>query len=684
MEKQFLVIIDNIPSLKIILSINNTISSIKKYFNSYPNYKISFFVNSSFELKTFDTDKYDLWDLRSVWDKIDDGFIYLDKILFKLPKDIKEKTITKFRSEKSYNSYNTSDLKSWLQKSIRRVKPEEAIWTSVELYTLPEQRIVTNLFNRIRIIAMEDIGVANPLIVKKVYDTLEKLEINGKPKLPVTEEDIIKIGELVSYMARSKHLRMASDYKAVFMTPKIRNKLIDLFPEIYKNHGKYINEKTKNVIFLGEKMVKLLIEKNDSAFYIMSSILDMGKLSFKTYRSNHPAYYILSLIGDLSKKLKVKFSPETDILVKWLKGGIINSKIDYNLPIYYAMLIILKRDELKEPETKMEKIEIKNFISNRVILKIPDYALDKHTLTGLRKGKTAIDFAKEGAYVENESDLLNKEYRKVYLETKNIKPDIPKLNNGIKNLESEIFDFDVRVQATVTDYRQDTYLATEKKTGRFVFVKGPYKTEEEVNIPIKLSEMKTVIAPNLPNIKLEKIKLIPDLFPNLPWGIRRHLDRNKEYWFLISESLIKKPVPRKIHNTKKWGDVEVIDYSKIDEPKKPDILKLKENELYSYILNLLFRYALGIPDIADRNFMLMKDGRVFSTDEEGFNKNINIRNKIGAKKAEFILENIEKEWDKIEKDIDDWLKNSVKLELEWIVKKLKEMKNLKYIKTIFE
>jgi len=682
MEKSFLVFVDNVPTLKTILSNSITIGEIKNYINSiYPNYKIKFFINSSNELKTFDNNEYDFMNLSSLWDKIDNGMIYLDKISFELPKDIKEKTITRFRSEKSYNGYNTSDLKSWLQKAIRRSKPEEAVWASVELYTLPEQRIVTNLFNRLRIVAMEDIGIANPLVVKKVNDVLEKLETKGKPTLPVKEEGVLEIGELVSYMARSKHLRLASDYKAVFMTPKIRDKLIERFPEIYKDHLPYINEKSKDSKVLGEKMVKLLTEKNDASFYIMAKILDLEKLPFKTYRSNHPAYYILSLINDLAKKLNVKYNPETDILVKWLKGGIINSKIDYNLPLYYAMLMILKRDELKEDKVEMEKSEIKNFLPNRKILKIPEYALDKHTLTGLRKGKTSIDFAKEGAFVENESDLLNKEYRKLYLESKNIMEESPKSETP---LESDVFDFDVRVQATVTDYRQDTYLATEKKTGRYVFVKGPYKTEEEADIPIDISEIKSFIDPELPNIKLEKIKLIPDLFPNLPWGIRRHLDRSKGYCFLVTDSLLKKPVPRKIHNTTKWGDVEVVDYSKVREPVKPEVLKLKGEALYSYTLNLLFRYALGIPDFADRNFMLMKDGRVFSTDEEGFNKSVEIRKKIGNKKADFILNYIKKDWDKILKVIKKWEKRSVNLKSEWITKNLRNMQDLENIEKIFE
>lgn len=688
-EKKFLVYINKVPSFYLPLPKHIKIEEIKNYFlKNYPNYSIRFFVNSSYEIKVFLTNKYNSTNLESIWDKIDNGFILLKKS-FHLPKDIEEKTITTYRNETSYNGYNTSDLKSWLQKSIRRNKPDDAIWAAVELYTIPKQGIVTNLFNRLRIIAMEDIGIANPLIVPIVDEILESLQTSNKPKLPVKEEGVKKVAELASYMARSKHLRAASDYKAIFMTPYIRNTLIKMYPNIYQKHIPYIEEKNEDPKILGQKMIDLLREKNDSAFYMMAKILNLKKLSFKTYGSSHPAYYVLSLIKVLSDELNLKFSVHVDILVKWLKGGIINSKVDYNLPIYHAMLMILKRDEMKMPEINMEEVEIKNFLPNREVLKIPEYALDKHTLTGKRKGKTSIDFAVEGAFVENEDkELLNPNYREVYLESKNIKPDTIVKTNLVKDeipLESDVFDFDVRVQATVADHRTDTYLATEKATGRFVFVKGPYKTEEDVKIPITVYNIKKLIAPELPAIQVEKIMLKPDFFPDLPWGLRRHLDRTKGYWFLVSESLLKQPVPRKMHNTPKWGDVEVIDYSKVDEPKKPEPLKLKGKALQLYVLNMLFRYALGIPDEADRNFMLMNDGRVFAVDEEGMNSNTNFKNALREKKSGMILKYVKENWDEIEPIMNKWMERSKDLGIEWhwINKRLKDLQTIYGIKKIF-
>jgi copper chaperone CopZ len=609
---------------------------------------------------------------------------------FTIPSDavFEEKTNTTFRQEKTYNGYDTGELKSWLQKAIRRSRPDQAAWAAVELYTLPKQSVVTNLFNRLRIIAMEDIGVANPNAVKCVEEILSGLEtVKGKPKLPVKAEGVLKIASLAAYLAQSKHLRLCSDYKAVFMTPEIRPQLSNLFPDIYKDHTAAISfiNKNKDPKILGKKMVEMLEKKNDCAFYLMASILDLETLPFKTMRSQNPAYYILDLIGKLAEKLEVEFSPEIEILAKWLKGGIINSKIDYNLPLYYAMLMILKRDEMVDPgfDCAKEVVEVKNFLPKVKAMKVPEYALDKHTMAGLRAGKTAVDFANEGALVENEDEsLLNPEFRELYLRSKTLKPGdnsniagktktlkaaavgktkvVEKTKVAEIPLESEIIDFDIRVQATVADSRCDTYFGVERSTGRRIFVKGPYKNRESAMVPVTAYEIKKVLDPKLPSIKLEMRMMKPDLFPDLPWGFRRHSDREEGHWFLISDNILTvDPIPRRMHNTKVWGDVEVVNWSKIKEPSVPAPLKLKGAALDNYVINMIFRYALGIPDQADRNFMLMNDNTIYSVDEEGIGSDTNFKNALKEKKCEVIRKYIKSEagWKKLSLRLKGWLES---------------------------
>ena len=47
---------------------------------------------------------------------------------------------------------------------------------------------------------------------------------------------------------------------------------------------------------------------------------------------------------------------------------------------------------------------------NNKKLKIPEYALDKHTKNGRKQGKTIKDFREEGCKLKNESKLYNKKY----------------------------------------------------------------------------------------------------------------------------------------------------------------------------------------------------------------------------------------------------------------------------------
>ena len=627
-----------------------------------------------------------------------------------------EHTNTSFRQETSYNGYDAGELKSWLQKAIRRNHPDEAAWAAVELYTLPKQSVVTNLFNRLRIIAMEDIGVANPEAVQCVEEILSSLETaKGKPKLPVKADGVMKVAKLAAYLAKSKHLRLCSDYKAVFMTPEIRPELMKLFPDIYtKEHITTLAfvAKNKDAKVLGKKMVELLRTKSDCAFYLMASILDLETLTFKTLRSQKPAYYILDLIGNVAEELDVMFSPETGVLAKWLKGGIINSKIDYNLPLYYAMLMILKRDDMADPEMKCAKqdIVVKNFLPKVKVLKVPAYALDKHTAAGARAGKNAVDFANEGALVENEDDTLAKpRFRELYLRSKTVKsgesPKKPKKKkpNVAKKpkkdevpLESDIIEFDIRVQATVSDSRCDTYFGVERSTGRRVFVKGPYKDEDAAMIPVTVYELKKVLDPELPAIKLELRMMKPDLFPDLPWGFRRHTDRDVAYWFLISDNILTAdPIPRRMHNTKVWGDVEVVDWSKIKEPSVPAPLKLKGVPLDNYVLAMLFRYALGIPDCADRNFMLMKNGAIYSVDEEGMQSDTNLKNFLKGKKCDVIQKYIRSSggWKKLNARMKGWLasykKNKACIEIligesGWLSTRLVVLQNQEKTAAIFE
>ena len=70
---------------------------------------------------------------------------------------------------KTQNGYDFYELLSALQKCVRRGLEEQAVYFAVELDGFNS----TALWNRLRIIASEDIGCANPLM-PILIETLEK------------------------------------------------------------------------------------------------------------------------------------------------------------------------------------------------------------------------------------------------------------------------------------------------------------------------------------------------------------------------------------------------------------------------------------------------------------------------------------------------------------------------------
>jgi len=80
MEKLILVYLDKVPVLNVAASKNTTIKEIKKILqDKYPKYNIRMYINSVNELKVFDTDKYDDMNLETVFDKMENPVILLEK-----------------------------------------------------------------------------------------------------------------------------------------------------------------------------------------------------------------------------------------------------------------------------------------------------------------------------------------------------------------------------------------------------------------------------------------------------------------------------------------------------------------------------------------------------------------------------------------------------------------------------
>jgi hypothetical protein len=348
-------------------------------------------------------------------------------------------------------------------------------------------------------------------------------------------------------------------------------------------------------------------------------------------------------------------------------------------------------------------------------LQLDEYVLDMHTRAGRRAGKGRAVFAAEGALVVRECARVTRpEYKRFYELLKQRQDDVLAVParraavscaepaDGAQSTEiiaigdpaaapseSEYLRFEVRAQATCSDYRPDTYLATERATGRHVFVKGPYRSAEEASVPARLCRVKRLCMPELPATSVELKLLVPDLFPDVPLGTRRHVDRARPQWFLVTDSLVPADAPRTMHSTPVWGRVEVVDWAALalrDGGRGvPAVLSLSGARMRGYVLALLFKWALGVPDVADRNFLLVADV-VYSCDEEGFGRDVSYVASLKRRKCDYIKAYVRSRWAELGPVLASWLErvrtNAARVrvtlavrDVDWLVRRLERLQS---------
>ena len=193
---------------------------------------------------------------------------------------------------------------------------------------------------------------------------------------------------------------------------------------------------------------------------------------------------------------------------------------------------------------------------------------------------------------------------------------------------------------------------------------------------------------------MEIVKAIPDLF-TVPLGLRNKLPAGKPFPFLVFEDISGQSThfPFIFKESKLWTKTKVVDWSKLIECRIPDIKTLKDTDplaFKDYVNNLLFRYVMGIPDQADRNFLYIPSTHsIYSIDEESINKSINLYTSLNKNKAKIVYTYIKNNWQDIKKLMNEWF---IKLSLFFkddpegtkdILDKLLHIQNLNYIKAMF-
>jgi hypothetical protein len=142
------------------------------------------------------------------------------------------------------------------------------------------------------------------------------------------------------------------------------------------------------------------------------------KLEKKIYKRSHPIYIVWKWVFEYHKKIMKSnvLSDVLNVLFEWYNTYKFREQW---LFVAQAVAYLIKRDELdfyicELPKVVVYKSYIPHFKTEKI--DIDEYCIDKHTYEGRKKGKSNIDFAIEGSYVENEIiNLVGRDYREIFL-----------------------------------------------------------------------------------------------------------------------------------------------------------------------------------------------------------------------------------------------------------------------------
>ena len=566
-------------------------------------------------------------------------------------------------------------MKSGLQKYIRRGVADKALFCAGELDLFKEapekaqgEGIRTNFLHRLIVIFMED--VENMSLFEEVHKTMRLLfqERDKADRNPSKETHLIS--ELVTQLCLSTKARVCSHIRAVF-NPKYKPihakypTIAAWWDEIEKNQPL---EKDDHLEFLCTMFKKYLAAKSPLAVYYGFQIEQSEqKLKEKLFRSSKPVWF---LFQQLLSPLSPAKSERVHRFVEWYKdhiGGMNEGFMCWLLPLLCELGIV---PESEKPVFHKETVPTtwdRNYSGE--VFTPDEYVLDKHTSKG--RGKGLIEFAVEGAKVENQAPFVHPLWKQFYedgkffeeaglaavkgeLPIRRKKPTIGRLpvaqEDEKDELESHAFTFLVRTQITTMGSKMDVYLAKDA-SGKVVVVKGPYASYAEINVLLSNTEWKK--AHGLPYNAFEVRRLIPDRWrEGVPLGARNSVDRSQPSNFLVFDSYIKEEeICTKMHRSKVWPETEVVDWDKIPFHFDYKTRPLTDQEYVDYIHAVLFRYLLGISDYADRNFV-MKDGRVISIDEDVENKPINVYDTLKKNKAVVLYQWLKDNYHKL--DVASW------------------------------
>lgn len=328
---------------------------------------------------------------------------------------------------KTFSGIDFDVAKSALQKYIRRNMPQKAILAAIELYRLMEvggDPGVSNMYNRLAIIANEDIGPANLPLALEVTRLVESGNRN-----------IYRLVTMVQLMSESPKTRMMSHAWHTYANPEGRavatNIGLPVDTTFIQSDIEYINENRNSDLFMTNDpenirpyvliFLKRLYEKDFNAFSWAYFFMETAKDITLTKRKKYIDGNTRSTTGKsdilLWKVLGKILPPEThNILVEAYYNHTENRPVLQN-----AILIALyglpytKLDIEPSVEIWRQQPVLQQMLDGEFPLEVDAFAIDKHTRKGRTLGLGIKEFVDEGATVVPQSEqFYSKTLEQIY------------------------------------------------------------------------------------------------------------------------------------------------------------------------------------------------------------------------------------------------------------------------------
>lgn len=139
------------------------------------------------------------------------------------------------------SEYNVYEVISALQKEIRRGNEEQALYWALELESFNKKA----LWNRLRVIASEDIGIANNSMA---------ILIDALNRAYDQKQELLFVAHAVLALCRSVKSRIVDDFCIVVQ--RIQNlKIPDYALDMHTSRGKFMGRGLKHFHEVGSKLV---------------------------------------------------------------------------------------------------------------------------------------------------------------------------------------------------------------------------------------------------------------------------------------------------------------------------------------------------------------------------------------------------------------------------------------------